>query len=332
MKSYWDQVIEISQGVPRSDLRELLTPSNFRGGLAVGTTYTIIAVSFLIVGLWPSAFTILLALILLAGRQLALAILTHEAVHKTLFASRVTNEWVGKWLCAYPMGINLEGYRNEHLEHHKKTGTAEDPDLGLITPYPVSRKSLLRKCARDLAGVTGVKRVFYVGLMGFGFLTYTLSTQPKRIDQTGRSFSGVWLTGLRNFHGVLITHLVLFAILAACGAPLLYLLWVIAYLSPFSLFLRIRSIAEHACAPDRANALLNTRTISAGWLARLTVAPHHVNYHLEHHLFMQVPYFQLPRLHRLLRRCGTLSDNQMSPNYTQVMRTAVSRDGFGKNS
>jgi len=34
--------------------------------------------------------------------------------------------------------------------------------------------------------------------------------------------------------------------------------------------------------------------------------PHHVNYHLEHHLYPAVPHYHLPRLHRLLRAKGVL--------------------------
>lgn len=117
-----------------------------------------------------------------------------------------------------------------------------------------------------------------------------------------------------------ITQCVLFATLTLLASPWLYLLWVGAYLSPFSLFLRIRSLAEHAVTPDRALAMLNTRTTHANWMARLTVAPHRVNYHLEHHLFMQVPYYQLPRLHELLRRRGILQDKHIAKNYVHVIR------------
>lgn len=322
MKSYWAQIIEIDQGVPRDELRKLLTPSNLRGWVALATTYAIIALSFFIVWRWPSPLTILVSLILLGGRQLALAILTHEAVHRSLFASRTINEWVGRWLCAYPMGINIEGYRAEHLEHHKKTGSTEDPDRGLITPYPVSPRSMLRKCGRDLFGITALKRVYFISLMGMGFLTYTLSTNTKKINQRGRSIVDIGRTAIRNLYGTVVTNILLFALLFALNAPLLYLLWVGAYFSTFSLFLRIRSIAEHAGTPDPARALLNTRTTHASWIARLTVAPHRVNYHLEHHLFMQVPYFQLPALHRLLQRVGTTSNSCVAKNYVEVLRIA----------
>lgn len=325
MKTYWQQVIEIDQGVPREEIRPLLVASDFRGWLAVGTTYAIIGFSLALVHFYPSIISILLALTLIGGRQLALAILTHEAVHKTLFASKRVNEWVGTWLCASPMAISFKGYRAEHFLHHQNTGGPEDPDLGLALPYPVSRGSLARKFLRDLFGVTGVKRVYFILLMGSGFLTYTLSTNAKPIDQTGRPFSDVLRAGFVNLHGAVLVNLVFFGLLYLLKVPLLYLLWVGAYFSTFSLFLRIRSIAEHACVPDRSQALLNARTTHAGPAARLSVAPHRVNYHLEHHLFMQVPYFNLPALHRLLEKHGILQRGCTAANYFEILKLARSR-------
>jgi fatty acid desaturase len=39
----------------------------------------------------------------------------------------------------------------------------------------------------------------------------------------------------------------------------------------------------------------------------LLLFPHHVNYHLEHHLYPAVPHYHLPRLHRLLFDKGALA-------------------------
>jgi fatty acid desaturase len=34
--------------------------------------------------------------------------------------------------------------------------------------------------------------------------------------------------------------------------------------------------------------------------------PHHVNYHIEHHLYPAVPHYNLPRLHAALEQHGIL--------------------------
>lgn len=114
----------------------------------------------------------------------------------------------------------------------------------------------------------------------------------------------------------------LLAIVWALGHPLLLLLWVGAWMTTFSLFIRIRAIAEHACTTDSDNVFLNTRTTRAGPFAVLTVAPHHVNDHLEHHLLMTTPHHKLKTMHRLLRERDALHDAHLAPSYLHVLRTA----------
>ena len=54
----------------------------------------------------------------------------------------------------------------------------------------------------------------------------------------------------------------------------------------------------------------------------MTVAPFRVNFHLEHHLLVAVPYFRLPKLHRLLKERELL---QEAPGYADVLRTVSAR-------
>ena len=95
--------------------------------------------------------------VLLAGRQLGLSVLMHEAGHNTLFASRVLNQWVGQWLCALPTLNDLTAYATGHLDHHRLAGTPEDPDLPNYRAYPVDGISFRRKVVRDLTGQTGFR-------------------------------------------------------------------------------------------------------------------------------------------------------------------------------
>src|SRR5262249_15086676 len=111
----------------------------------------------------------------------------------------------------------------------------------------------------------------------------------------------------------------------AAGHPLLYLLWIVAWLTSYSLVMRIRSIAEHAMIPDPESDLGNTRTTVARWWERLFLAPNRVNYHLEHHLLMTVPHYTLPRMHRLMRERGLLDRACVERGYWKVLARACSR-------
>jgi fatty acid desaturase len=251
-----------------------------------------------------------LALLLIGTRQLGMAILMHDAAHRALFRNRALNDWVGNWLCAYPVWTDVKPYRPYHLKHHAKNYTAEDPDLGLVKPFPVTRASLKRKFIRDLTGQTGWKRAKATLKRDLGL------SQGNQ----ARTFGGV-----ENLYGVALTNVLLFLLLLAVGHPLLYLLWVAAWLTTFQLVTRIRAIAEHAMAPDPADPLRNTRTTLVRLWERLLIAPNGVNYHLEHHLLMTVPHYNLPRLHRLLRDRGVLDGAWIARSYFGVLRDASSR-------
>ncbi len=111
----------------------------------------------------------------LAGRQLALAILMHDASHNSLFKTKWMNDYLVDWLCARPIWNDVHKYRAHHTRHHAKTSTPEDPDLTLVAGFPTTKTSLTRKFLRDLVGITGFK--FTVGriLMDAEVLKWTVA-------------------------------------------------------------------------------------------------------------------------------------------------------------
>lgn len=309
----------------RDEIIALNRLSDVRGFFEVLVSWTLISGVFLLVGLWPNPLSVLLALVILGGRQLALNILMHDASHYTLFRTRWLNDFVGKYFCAIPVMQNLNRYRQHHLAHHKYSISDKDPDRSLVTPYPVSLKSLIRKFLRDLTGITGFKRLYGIWLMASGQVAYTVAAELKPLDQTGRGFRHKILAAGKELWCPLVFHSLMAIGFAMLGAFWIYTLWWVAYLTTFSLFIRIRSIAEHACLTESTDPRLSTRTTKAGPVARLTVAPHHVNYHLEHHLMMSVPSYHLPQFHRLLkeRAIDLLPEQAFEPNYFSVLKRAI---------
>jgi fatty acid desaturase len=266
-----------------------------------------------LVARWPNVLTVVIALFVIGTRQLGFALLMHEASHRTLLCSRKLNDWVGNWVCAYPIWSDLYPYRPYHLQHHAKTGSAEDPDIGLVVPFPITKSSFRRKAWRDLSGQTGRK--------------FAKAAWRRTFGQYGED-----PVARRAAQGVLITNAVLLGVLAAAGSPELYLLWAGAWLTTHTFVTRLRSIAEHAMTPDRSDPLLNTRTTVARWWERLLLAPNRVNYHLEHHLLMTVPHYNLPRLHSLLRERGALDRACVVVGYLPTLKRAVSRPEGGSET
>ena len=299
------------------EIQELRVIRNSRGWLTLFVNYALIAASMALVAYLPNALTAFFALCVIGTRQLGLAVVMHESSHRTLFRSRRLNDFAGNWLAGYPIYLSADMYRTHHLEHHAKTWTEGDPDLPLATPFPVTKASMARKVARDLFGVTGFKQ-----LVGTTYLIFRAcrgeevdaGTLPMRLDREG---------ALRLLLGTLLTNLALFGLLWALGHPMLYLLWFGAWMTTNKLVARIRSIAEHAVVPDPSDPMGQTRTVRAGWLERLFIAPNGVQYHLEHHLLMTVPHYNLPRLHEMLRERGLLQNACIADNYGEVLRQVV---------
>jgi fatty acid desaturase len=59
----------------------------------------------------------------------------------------------------------------------------------------------------------------------------------------------------------------------------------------------LRGLASHALG-DLGDIYLSSRTVDSNWLVRFLFL--HENYHLEHHLFPQVPSYHLQTAHRLV--------------------------------
>jgi fatty acid desaturase len=319
---------KLSELLTRDELRMLTAHSDARGFWAVGSTWGVIAAALALLAwatmqpLWLAIPSFVVGLCVIAGRQLCLAILMHDASHGTLFKTRWLNQVFADWVCARPIWNDLQKYRAHHQLHHSKTGTDKDTDISLVTPFPCSRASLARKLLRDLAGLTGLK--FFAGrlLMDMGYIKWTVASDVVHLPREGVSLRDRLRMLARNATPTVLTNALLFALLWVAGQPWLYLAWVLAYMTPFSLFVRIRSLAEHACTERSEDMFRNTRTTRAGWLARATVAPLRVNYHLEHHALPGVPYFRLATMHTLLRDRGAVAE---PPGYLDVLKIVTTK-------
>lgn len=285
--------------------------SNVVGLLLVLHAWALILGSMALFAWWPNPFTFLLGVVVIGGRQLGLAILMHDAAHGLLLADRRLNDWVGSWLCAFPVFTSLSLYRPYHLQHHRFTQQAGDPDLGLSAPFPISRTSLRRKIVRDLTGQTAYLRRGDQIRRALGPADAPLSVRLGRLWQREK--------------GALLVNAAMLVACSSAGYWWLYpALWLLPLATWYQFISRIRNIAEHAVVPDNDDPLRNTRTTYANALMRLLVAPYWVNYHLEHHLFMFVPCWRLPEAHRLLLAAGRRNSMEIKPGYLAVLKAATS--------
>ena len=77
--------------------------SDLTGLLCVIHAWVVIGAAMALYAVLPNPLTFVFAVIVIGSRQLGLAILMHDAAHGVLMKTRSLNEWVGQWLCAYPV-------------------------------------------------------------------------------------------------------------------------------------------------------------------------------------------------------------------------------------
>jgi fatty acid desaturase len=276
-------------------------------------------------GVWIP-WLIPLSVMIIGTRQLGLAILMHEAAHGGLSRNLRLNDFLGHWLCAVPVGASLNNYRPYHLSHHRFAQQAEDPDLILSAPFPVSPASLRRKLIRDLTGQTFFKQrvaLRLAAMKGSRAQAARLREPNTSATSTDDHAYEALVTG-RSILPFLLVNAGLLAAFSLAGVWWAYFaLWLLPMATWFPMVTRIRNIAEHACVESSAeDAFRAARTTRANWLERAFIAPYWVNFHAEHHLFMWVNSYKLPALHEKLREKGVTARMEVAPGYIAVLREA----------
>ena len=301
-----------SHGLSHGQLERLRVRSTPRGLWVVLHAWGTIAWAMTLFAIWPNPVTFILSFVVISGRQLGLAILMHDAAHRLLLPQGKLNDWVGQYLLGGPVGADLFLYRPYHLLHHRYTQQVQDPDLELSAPFPISRASLRRKLVRDLLGVTGIQRRLLQIKAGLGDPMDPLGARWRRLLRAETPF--------------LISNIALLGVLLTLGQGWLYLtLWLWPLFTGYQLVSRLRNIAEHAVVGPADDPLRNTRTTRANLLARMTVAPYWVNHHLEHHLFVNTPCWNLPLAHAWLGQQGLWPRMEIASGYGEVLVKATAR-------
>jgi fatty acid desaturase len=127
--------------------------------------------------------------------------------------------------------------------------------------------------------------------------------------------SGIWIR--------LSFYTALLAIVTLSGGWKLFLMyWIFPLASWAKWFFYVRALSEHH-ALDRDRALARTRTVVLPWWSQPLLAPHNINYHLEHHLFPNIPHYNLKRLHEcLMQNKGFQEHAIIAQSYREVFYNA----------
>lgn len=302
-----------AQRLTREELTAWSQLSGARTWWCIATMYAQIAATFAVAVRWPHPAVLVVCFVLMARHQKALATLMHDGSHRRLFASRALNDWVSQLFLASAVHLFADGYRRTHMRHHRKPLLEDDPDIGITGGYPISRASLARKLLRDLCGITYVKFVRH-------FIAPSARTKKQaKLEEGGEKTVPVAasLASMLAWNAVIATALTL------AGHPLYYpLLWLLPQLTVLQVILRIRGIAEHAGLQPQEAQERCTRTVRS-LLQAWFFAPNNINFHIEHHLYPGIPWFNLKKVHEVLEARGALPPENVVDGYGDVLRAVI---------
>lgn len=313
---------DFRKALPSEIVQRLARRSPWKATAAVVQDVAVIALATLAaLYLWPNPIAIAVCVFLVGTRQHALFIIAHDAAHYLLYERRWLNDFVGR-ACATVQGLSMCTYRVIHRLHHNNLYGALDPDTALHGGYPRGKAYLARKLLKDLSGLTAWKTYAYF-LGGAPALNTATSVAVRPLDDTSEKLKA---QAKRDRNLVIAFHLFLLVCFSLTGYLLEYLvLWVLPLVTVVQAILRLRAIAEHGATTDFSSPLTAARTNTGpGWLKWL-IFPHHVNYHIEHHLYASVPHYNLPALHREMTEHGMLAAAEVVPFRTTLGKIFAER-------
>lgn len=209
----------------------------------------------------------------------------HECGHNTAFKSEWCNNAVYQ-IASFMMMRSPNVWRASHVRHHTDTIiVGRDPEIHAMRPPDLLRVSLNFFGILDTYHSLARMLLHASGRIDPQEATYLREKEYKEVFFTAR----IWL---------LIYALTLFASiwfasilpLMIVGLPRLYGAWhgvMVGLLQHLGL---AENVTDHR---------LNTRTVLMNPISRFIYL--NMNYHLEHHMFTMVPYYNLPKLHNLIK-------------------------------
>jgi fatty acid desaturase len=228
---------------------------------------------------------------LMTCSMVGLSILMHESNHNLLFKNRKLNRWAG-FICGLPSLVSVSAYRTLHLAHHAHTGTHKDPD------------SMQNSVPRKIPMVLFFYLFLFIG--AYLYLIHLVLTSLKLAEPEMRR------SILFEYSLILAVFILLFTLLPF---QIMLHVWIIPLLIAAQLT-NVRGLAEHGLTTSH-NVFTETRTVKSNRFVSFMM--NNLNYHLDHHLFPGVPWYNLPKLHSILSDEYMAAGSSVYQSYTAFM-------------
>ncbi len=182
--------------------------------------WAVMVLAFVLVGVYPNVFTVLLAIFIVGNRQHALALLGHDGTHCTISYNTKFNDFLTNFFTWIPIGLTLGGYRNLHRYHHSELGTENDPEI----VYKAIRSEQWNLPKTPLQ----VLKLAVLDMFGNGIPDYKVILQyskPPRVSE---------------YMPLVVCHLAMIILLSVYGLWWVPVIWYVSLITSFIMFFRLR--------------------------------------------------------------------------------------------
>lgn len=260
------------------------------------------------------------AFILVGARGQALYILQHEAMHGLLFSGRSVNDKVGIVLSAF-LGTQFYFGRAVHMKHHRDIGTASDPNEYFHRTEDKKPKiQFVRFLLFQLLG--GRLLIVVAGLVRAVLTIGGLRALAARVPYISSAENVGLLPKYRrcDLAALAVVQAIMFASIMFTSQWYVYVLFYVLPLSTLTAFFEfIRSFSEHVL-PGRPTSDVEAARrfyMNASPLECFFISQHGFHYHHVHHVYANVPTFNVRAAHEwLIENVPEFSDTYIErPGY-----------------
>jgi fatty acid desaturase len=266
----------------RDELRELSTLRPARAVINTLVNWLVILSAWTLVAMLPSWWTVVLAILVVGTRYYALAIIGHDGLHRRVFPDQWTNDLFNDLLIMGPIGAITRVNRLNHIEHHRTTASAVDPDRHKYVHEGKEPTLPFLVFLTGLANLVPTIRNVFLGK------SRTAAAVQQPVAESYR---------LRDIAILLAWQaLLIIGLSYAIGWWAYPVLWLIpVYLFTYRADL-VRVFCEHSMmqADEAADEALRMVHYDSNWLELQFFAPNNMNCHVAHHLWPGIPYYNLP--------------------------------------
>jgi fatty acid desaturase len=290
----------MSELMKRSDARAFAQVIPQLGLFAATATLSYLLYESLNARNWPWVLPLLVLAVVMHGTFTTFfgGIACHELCHKTPFK---TQFWNGFFLRIYAFlgWFDPIGYRASHIRHHQAT-TYHDHDGEVVLPQGMDWHGFMFVWRTLTFSPTGMlKQLRFWACAAFGNLSKDGFFRSKWLNEVVPESNPELRRELINW-----ARVVLFGHIALAAAFILTGHWFLIVLITFgshycSWFVMLCGAPQHVgLSSNVPDFRMNTRTYTSGWLPGFCYW--NMQYHMEHHMFPAVPFYNLPRLRKAI--------------------------------